>query len=89
MNNSLIVIPIRMGSKRFPGKPLIDINGKSMVYQVWERAIKSKAGDVLVACCDKEVVDYLKKYEIKYINTRKNLSSGTDRVFHAIKKAKK
>ena len=52
MNNSLIVIPVRMASKRFPGKPLVDICGKSMIYRVWERAVKSKVGDVLVACCD-------------------------------------
>ena len=89
MNNSLIVIPIRMASKRFPGKPLVDIYGKSMIYRVWERAIKSKVGDVLVACCDKETMDYLKKYKIEYVNTKKNLKSGTDRVYYAIKKAGK
>lgn len=87
MNNSLIVIPIRMASKRFPGKPLVNIYGKSMIYHVWERAIKSKVGDVLVACCDKEVADYLKRNKIKYVNTRKNLRSGTDRVYNAMKVA--
>ena len=85
MNNTLIVIPIRMASKRFPGKPLVNIYGKSMIYHVWERAIKSKVGDVLVACCDKEVADYLKSNKIKYVNTRKNLRSGTDRVYDAMK----
>ena len=89
MNNSLIVIPIRMASKRFPGKPLVDIYGKSMIYHVWQRAIKSKVGDVLVACCDKEVVEYLKRNKIKYVNTKKNLRSGTDRVYDAIRIAGK
>ncbi len=89
MNNSLIVIPIRMDSKRFPGKPLINIFGKSMIYHVWERAVKSKVGDVLVACCDKEAVEYLKRNKIDYINTKKNLRSGTDRVYQAIKKSGK
>ena len=65
MNNSLIVIPVRMASKRFPGKPLVEIYGKSMIYHVWERAVKSKVGDVLVACCDEEVVEYLKINKIK------------------------
>ena len=60
-NDTLIVIPIRMASSRLPGKPLIDINGKAMVAHVWEKAILSKCGDVIVACCDKEARDYLKK----------------------------
>ena len=89
MNNTLIVIPVRMASKRFPGKPLVDIYGKSMIYHVWERAVKSKVGDVLVACCDKEVVEYLKKNKIKYVNTKKNLRSGTDRVYDAMRIAGK
>ena len=89
MNNSLIVIPVRMASKRFPGKPLVEIYGKSMIYHVWERAVKSKVGDVLVACCDKEVVEYLKINKIKYVYTKKNLISGTDRVYEAIRIAGK
>ena len=60
-NDTLIVIPIRMASSRLPGKPLIDINGKTMVAHVWEKAISSNSGDVIVACCDTEVKDYLKK----------------------------
>ena len=59
--NTLIVIPVRMGSTRFPGKPLININGKSMVEHVWEKAIMAKSGDVIVACCDKIIRDHLKK----------------------------
>ena len=61
INDTLIVIPVRMGSSRFPGKPLTDINGKAMVYHVWKRAILSKCGDVIVACCDREVKSYLIK----------------------------
>ena len=89
MNNSLIVIPVRMASKRFPGKPLVEIYGKSMIYHVWERAVKSKVGDVLVACCDEEVMEYLKINKIKYVYTKKNLISGTDRVYEAIRIAGK
>ena len=71
MYNSVIVIPIRMGSRRFPGKPLVNINGKSMIYHVWKRAVEAKVGDVIVACCDKEVVAHLKKNKINYVNTKK------------------
>lgn len=88
-NDTLIVIPIRMGSSRFPGKPLIDINGKAMIAHVWHKAMSSNCGDVIVACCDKEVSDYLKKYNIPFIMTKKKLNSGTDRVYNAIENLKK
>ena len=82
-NDTLIVIPIRMASSRLPGKPLIEINGKAMVAHVWEKAISSKCGDVIVACCDKEVRDYLDKQNIPYVMNKKKLNSGTDRVYNA------
>ena len=68
-NDTLIVIPIRMASLRFPGKPLVEINGKAMIAHVWERAILSKCGEVIVACCDKEAKDYLKKNDIPFVMT--------------------
>ena len=74
-----------MDSKRFPGKPLIKIFGEAMVYHVWNMARKSKVGDVIVACCDKEVKDYLLEKKISYVMTKKKLRSGTDRVYEAIK----
>ena len=83
-NDTLIVIPIRMASLRLPGKPLVEINGKAMVAHVWERAILSKCGDVIVACCDKEAKDYLKKNNIPFVMTKKKLNSGTDRVYSAV-----
>ena len=89
MTDTLIVIPVRMDSKRFPGKPLINIFGKAMVYHVWHMAKKSRVGDVLVACCDKEVKDYLLEKKIPHIMTKKNHRSGTDRVYEAMKKFSK
>ena len=83
-NDTLIVIPVRMGSSRFPGKPLINIDGKAMIYHVWKRAIYSKCGDVIVACCDKEVKNYLVKKDIPHVMTKKKLFSGTDRVYYAM-----
>ena len=83
-NDTLIVIPIRMASRRLPGKPLIEINGKAMVAHVWEKARLSRSGDVIVACCDLEVKNYLKKHNIPFVMTKKNLNSGTDRVYEAI-----
>ena len=88
-NDTLIVIPIRMGSSRLPGKPLIEINGKAMISHVWHQAVASNAGDVIVACCDKEASDYLKKNNIPYVMTKRRLNSGTDRVYNAIEVLKK
>ena len=83
MSNTLIVIPVRMASKRFPGKPLVLIEKKTMLEHVVDRAIESEVGDVLVACCDKEIKNLMEKRKIKYVMTNKNLVSGTDRVFSA------
>ena len=88
MAKTLIIIPVRLSSLRFPGKPLVNINGKTMVQRVWESAIKSRIGDVYVACCDREVETVLLQKKIKYIFTKKDLKSGTDRVFYAYNKIK-
>ena len=40
--NTVILIPSRMASVRFPGKPLMQIQGKTMIQRVWEQAINSK-----------------------------------------------
>ena len=85
MKKTLIVIPTRMGSKRFPGKPLVKINDKSMLIHVWEKAIKSKVGDVVVACCDEVIKKELERNNINFIMTKKNHRSGTDRVHEAYK----
>ena len=89
MSNTLIVIPVRMASKRFPGKPLVLIEEKTMLEHVVDRAIESKVGDVLVACCDKEIKNLMEKRKIKYVMTNKKLISGTDRVFSAYNSFKK
>ena len=89
MNNTVIVIPARMDSKRFPGKPLVKIEDKEMLLHVWEKAVMSKVGEVIIACCDKEIRGLLEKNNIKYIMTPKALKSGTDRVYNALLKSKK
>ena len=88
MVKALIIIPTRMSSSRFPGKPLINIEGKTMLERVWCLAKKAKIGDVYVACCDKKIKDLLIEKNIPYIFTRKNLKSGTDRVYNAFQKIK-
>ena len=58
--NILAIIPARMGSSRFPGKPLAQINGKPMIGHVYERVTKcSLLKKTVVATCDQVIVDYI------------------------------
>jgi CMP-2-keto-3-deoxyoctulosonic acid synthetase len=82
---SLILIPSRMASKRFPNKPMALIDGKPMIQRVWEQAISSKLGDVIVACSEKEVRDCILSLGGKAVLTDPDIPSGTDRIFAAIK----
>ena len=78
-----IIIPARMGAKRFPNKPMANIFGVPMIERVWRQATKAKIGDVFVACCEKEVFDLIKSIGGQAIMTDPNLPSGTDRVYAA------
>ncbi len=81
---TIIIIPSRMASKRFPNKPMALINGKPMIQRVWEQALSSKLGDVLVACCENQVYDCIKSLGGEAILTDPELPSGTDRVYQAL-----
>lgn len=66
----VVGIPVRMGSTRFPGKPLCDILGKPMVEHVYKRCALSKyATDLFVAACDKEIKDKVEAFGGKVIMT--------------------
>ena len=82
---TLIVIPARMASTRFPNKPMALIKGKPMIQRVWEQAVSSKLGSVIVACCERVVRDHIVSLGGNAEMTDPNLPSGTDRVFAAIK----
>lgn len=74
----LIVIPARMSSTRFPGKPLARIDGKEMILHVVERA--SLAGDTIVATPDVEIHDLVMRKGFNCFITKNNCLTGTDRV---------
>ena len=82
---TLILIPARMASLRFPNKPMAIICGKPMIQRVWEQAMASNLGEVIVACSEKEVLECIMSLGGKAILTDPNLPSGTDRIFEAIK----
>lgn len=74
------VIPARFASTRFPGKPLVDIQGKSMIRRVYEQALKAKGLDhVVVATDDERIAEELKSFGGEYIMTGTQHQSGTDR----------
>lgn len=74
------VIPARYASTRFPGKPLIDIQGKSMIQRVYEQALKSsKLDEVIVATDDERILMHVRSFEGRAILTSDTHQSGTDR----------
>ncbi|MGB4774456.1 MAG: 3-deoxy-manno-octulosonate cytidylyltransferase [Daejeonella sp.] len=80
MNNILGIIPARFASTRFPGKPLIDIAGKSMIQRVYEQAKKTKSlSKVIVATDDQRIVDHVLSFGGEVIMTSAQHQSGTDR----------
>lgn len=85
MSNIITLIPTRMKSTRLPNKPLVDINGKSLIQRVCENAKKYIDSDIFVAAGDQEIVDECKKNGFKAILTDPKLPSGTDRIAQALK----
>ncbi|MBI1756922.1 MAG: 3-deoxy-manno-octulosonate cytidylyltransferase [Fimbriimonas ginsengisoli] len=76
-----IVIPARMGSTRFPGKPLCDLHGKPMVRWVVEASMASGTADrVLVATPDEEIVSACGRFGAEAVLTRNDHETGTDRL---------
>lgn len=75
------VIPARYGSTRFPGKPLADIAGKSLIQRVWEHAAMCKRLDsVVVATDDERIYEHVLGFGGQAVITSENHSSGTDRL---------
>jgi 3-deoxy-manno-octulosonate cytidylyltransferase (CMP-KDO synthetase) len=81
------IIPARYESSRFPGKPLIDIKGKTMIQRVVERAQQSNLlSDVVVATDDQRIYDHVHALGVKVVMTSANHPSGTDRCYEALTK---
>lgn len=76
----IVVIPARYASTRFPGKPLIDLNGKPMVVRVAERAMQSGAKRVLVATDDPRIAAACDDGGVARVMTRNDHPTGTDRL---------
>jgi len=81
------VIPARMGSTRFPGKPLALIAGKTMIEHVYRQArLCSSLDEVVIATCDQEIADAAKKFGAAVVMTADTHERASDRVAEAARK---
>ena len=81
---TLVIIPSRLSASRLPGKPLLKINGLSIISHVYKKAQEADIGDVFVAAEDQEIVEDVKKNGGEAILTSKNHKTGTDRIYEAL-----
>ena len=77
---SLIVIPARYQSKRFPGKPLAMILGKSMIERVWLQAKKSKAEKIIIATDHEKIFNHCQGFGANVMMTSTTHKTGSDRI---------
>lgn len=79
------IIPARYASSRFPGKPLVDMDGKTMIQRVYEQVVQA-VDDVCVATDDERIEAAVKAFGGNVVMTSDKHRSGTDRCFEAYQK---
>lgn len=85
--NIISIIPARMGSSRFPGKPMADICGMPMIGHVYKRVkMSTLLNEVYVATCDKEIYDYVESIGGKAVMTSDCHERCSDRCAEAMLK---
>lgn len=81
MKDYVVVIPARYKSSRLPGKPLVDLEGKSLLQRTYEQTCKAVDADlVYVATDDKRIEEHCQRLNIQVIMTSSDCLTGTDRV---------
>lgn len=81
------IIPARYASTRFPGKPLIDLAGKTMIQRVYEQSKKaSLLSRVVVATDDERIAEEVKRFGGEFVMTGDQHRSGTDRCAEVLSK---
>ena len=88
MSKTLILIPSRLSASRLPGKPLLRINGISLINHVYKKALKIKNSVAYVATGDQKIFEEVKKFGGKCILTKKKHRTGSDRIYEALQKIK-
>lgn len=85
--NIVAIIPARMASTRFPGKPLARILGIPMIGHVYLRSAMSRLlNDVYIATCDNEIMDYAGSINAKAVTTKDTHERASDRAAEAVSK---
>ena len=85
--NIIGIIPARYGSTRFPGKPLVDIDGKSMIQRVFEQSSKSKLiSRIVIATDDERILSHVQEFGGNAMMSSPQHASGTDRCAEIIRK---
>ncbi len=87
MSKTIIMMPVRLAATRLPNKPLLDVNGKTVVQRVYEnvRKVMPADMDVAIAAGDQAIVDECNKFGATAVLTDPALPSGTDRIAAALK----
>ena len=81
----IALIPARMGSSRFPGKPMAKLLGKPMIGHVYERVQRcTLLTETVVATCDLEIADYIQSIGVKAIMTGNHHERASDRCAEAL-----
>ncbi|MBT4804153.1 MAG: 3-deoxy-manno-octulosonate cytidylyltransferase [Legionellales bacterium] len=78
-----VIIPVRYASTRLPGKPLLDIAGKPMIWHVYNRAVESGAVDVVIATDNNKIADVARDFGAQVCMTSSDHMSGTERIAEA------
>lgn len=79
-----VIIPARFQSTRLPGKPLIDINGKTLIQHVYDAACQSEADSVIIATDDERVDDVARSFGAEVVMTSPEHLSGTERLAETV-----
>ncbi len=86
MSKSVILIPSRLSASRLPGKPLLKINGTSIISHVVNKAKEADVGEVYVATEDKDILTEVNLNGGKAILTSNKHKTGSDRIFECFEK---
>jgi 3-deoxy-manno-octulosonate cytidylyltransferase (CMP-KDO synthetase) len=84
LDTAIAIIPARYGSTRFPGKPLVEIQGKPLIEHVYRRVEQARLVDrILVATDDERIRSAVERFGGTAVMTKNDHSSGTDRLAEA------
>lgn len=89
MKDTVVIIPARFASTRFPGKALFPILGKPLVQHVWERCVKAKTiARVIIATDDKRIAEAARDFGAEVAITSVKHTTGSDRIAEVASKLK-